>query len=106
MNADIRTHEEMRRLQGASDPIIAQSCRAQGFCLLTADLDFTQTLEYPPDQYQGLIVLRHPRPTLAGMANLIRQVATAVAQESPVGRLWIVEPGRIRIHEPPTPEEP
>ena len=93
-------------LQGAADPRIAQVCQAQGFCLVTADLDFAQTLEYPPEQYAGIIVLRHPRPTLAGMLSLIRQVTMAVAQESPAGRLWIVEPGRVRIHEPAPPEEP
>ena len=46
----------------------------------------------------GLIVLRHPHPTLAGMRRLVQQVALAVGQNSPAGQLWIVEPGRIRIH--------
>jgi hypothetical protein len=32
------------------------------------------------------------------MKDLVRQVAVAVRQESPIGQLWIVEPGRIRIH--------
>lgn len=32
------------------------------------------------------------------MRALLEQVALAVAKESPSGRLWIVEPGRIRIH--------
>jgi len=93
-------------LKGAGDPVLAQVCQAQQFCLVTADLDFAQTLEYPPESYSGLVLLRHPRPTLAGMENLLRQVAMAVAKESPVGRLWIAEPGRIRIHEPPVPEQP
>jgi predicted nuclease of predicted toxin-antitoxin system len=88
-------------LQGSGDPAIAQVCRTHGFCLITADLDFTQTVQYPPDQYAGLVVLRHPKPTLAGMANLVCQVATALGQESPVGCLWIVEPGRLRIYDPP-----
>jgi hypothetical protein len=68
-------------------------------CLLTLDLDFAQTTAYPPAGYSGIIVLRHPRPTLKGMAALVHQVVAMLRQESPQGRLWIVEPGRVRIHE-------
>jgi predicted nuclease of predicted toxin-antitoxin system len=85
-------------LQGTDDPNLAETCRSLGLCLLTADLDFSQILDYPPERYAGLIVLRHPRPTLANMRELVRQVAVTIPHESPVGRLWIVEPGRIRIH--------
>jgi predicted nuclease of predicted toxin-antitoxin system len=85
-------------LQGAKDPVIARTCRDLGLCLVTADVGFAQILEYPPRDYPGIIVLRHPRPTLAGMSQLVRQVAAALETRSPQGRLWIVEPGRIRIH--------
>lgn len=85
-------------LQGAEDETIASACRSEGRCLITADLDFAQLLDFPPENYSGFIVLRHPRPTLAGMQALIAQVVLAVSRESPSGRLWIVEPGRIRIH--------
>ena len=85
-------------LQGADDQTLAAVCRDQHRCLITADLDFAQTIEYPPREYHGLIVLRHARPTLAGMLGLVRQVALATRDESPLGRLWIVEPGRIRVH--------
>jgi len=87
-------------LQGAEDEVVAEVCQKEERCLITADLDFAQILDYPPEKYVGLIVLRHPHPTLAGMARLIRQIVAALPNESPVGRLWIVEPGRIRIHEP------
>ncbi|HEY0514814.1 MAG TPA: DUF5615 family PIN-like protein [Thermoanaerobaculia bacterium] len=85
-------------LSGASDEILAQACSDLRLCLITADLDFSQIVNYPPEKYAGIIVLRHPRPTLVGMRSLVRQVAAAVQQESPVGQLWIVEPGRIRVH--------
>jgi hypothetical protein len=51
-----------------------------------------------------LIVLRYPQPTLAKMLDLVRQVAFTVSHKSQAGRLWIVEPGRIRIHEPGQPK--
>lgn len=85
-------------LQGAEDEVVAEVCQKEVRCLITADLDFAQIIDYPPEKYAGLIILRHPHPTLAGMARLIRQIVAALPNESPVGRLWIVEPGRIRIH--------
>lgn len=88
-------------LQGADDDTVARTCRLHGLCLITADLDFAQIVDYPPEKHSGIIVLRHPRPTLAGMRELVRQVAAAVSSESPVGKLWIVEPGRLRIHDAP-----
>lgn len=73
-------------------------CLEEHRCLVIADLDFAQTIQYQPNEFSGLIVLRHPNPTLKGMLELVRQVAVALNEESPQGRLWIVEPGRIRIH--------
>ncbi len=91
-------------LRGTDDQTLARTCQDLGLCLVTVDLDFAQTLEYPPDEYAGLIVLRHPKPTLKAMLRLVRQVAATLRQESPAGRLWIVEPGRVRIHEMPADE--
>ncbi|HEO70556.1 MAG TPA: hypothetical protein ENN80_04785 [Candidatus Hydrogenedentes bacterium] len=82
-------------LQGTDDGTLVDVCRDEGLCLITADLDFAQTIQYPPHAYHGLIVLRHPKPTLR---QLLQQVAMATKEESPVGRPWIVEPGSIRIH--------
>jgi predicted nuclease of predicted toxin-antitoxin system len=84
-------------LQGADDELLARVCQNEDRCLVTADLDFAQSILYPPAAYPGIIVLRHPKPTLAGMTELTRQIAVAVADESPRGRLWIVEPGRLRV---------
>ena len=80
--------------------LVAGVCRREGRCLVTADADFGQVLAYPPEQYSGIVVLQHPRPTLAGFRTLVEQLAVAVERQSPVGRLWIVEPGRLRIHDP------
>jgi predicted nuclease of predicted toxin-antitoxin system len=85
-------------LQGSEDRAIAITCKDKALCLITVDLGFAQILEYPPNDYPGIIVLRHPTPTLNGMKQLVRQVAVALETRSPHGRLWIVEPGRIRVH--------
>jgi predicted nuclease of predicted toxin-antitoxin system len=86
-------------LGGASDSCIAAACKSESRCLITADEDFAQILAYPPEQYAGIVVLWHPRPTLQRLEELVRQVVVALEKETPTGRVWIVEPGRIRIHE-------
>lgn len=66
-------------LQGADDGLLAQVCQRERFCLITANLDFAHTLKYPPAEYAGLLVLRHPKPTLEGMFGLVRQIAAAMS---------------------------
>lgn len=87
------------KLQGQADVTIAAVCRSLDMCLLTLDVDFAQTTAYPPGDYAGIIVLRHPKPTLRGMLSLVQQVVIMLQRESPHGRLWVVEPGRIRVRE-------
>ncbi|MCP4006904.1 MAG: hypothetical protein GY725_22215 [bacterium] len=94
---DVSTAAE-ESLAGAGDHDLAAACRAEGRCLVTLDVDFAQILDFPPSEYAGLVVLRHPRPTLSGMRDLVRQLAIAVETESPTGMLWILEPGRLRIY--------
>lgn len=87
-------------LQGADDESIANVCKKEGFCIITADEDFAQIIDYPPQDYAGIIVLRLRKSTLRGYTKLIQQVVEALKKENPSGRLWIVEPGKIRIYEP------
>lgn len=101
---DVSTVSE-EDLQGATDPIIAQTCKDLDLCLVTVDLGFAQILEYPPNEYAGIIVLRHRTPSLTGMMQLMNEVTVALRTRSPRGQLWIFEPGRIRIHGIPQEED-
>jgi len=94
---DTETVDE-ERLSGASDKAIAEKCRQESRCLITADRDFTQIIDFPPEQYGGFVVLQHPQLSLMGLKTLIVQLIAVLKTESPVGKLWIVEPGRLRIH--------
>jgi len=87
-------------LQGSADPEIADVCRAEGRCLITADEDFAQIIHYPPQEYPGIIVLRHPQPNLQRLRGLLSEASALLKREAVTGRLWIVEPGRVRIYEP------
>jgi len=67
--------------------------------LVTLDLDFSNVLRYPPEQTPGLVVLRGPDDLFPTVKILIQTLLNALTRDAPSGQLWIVEPGRIRIHE-------
>lgn len=97
---DVSTVAE-QLMGGASDRALAGRCREEQRCLVTLDVGFAQIVDYPPSEHAGLVVLRHPAPTLTGMRDLVRLLVRALERESPVGRLWILEPGRLRVHQDP-----
>jgi NAD(P)-dependent dehydrogenase (short-subunit alcohol dehydrogenase family) len=87
-------------LGAADDDALFARCRQEGRCLVTLDLDFGNVLRFPPEQTAGLAVLRPAgKPTLAALGRLAGELVEALSRESIAGCLWIIEPGRIRIHE-------
>lgn len=95
---DIQTVSE-QNMSGWADEEIAQRCIAEGRCLVTQDMDFANVISYPPENYPGLIVLRLPKSLLSLQMIVIRQIVSHLEELPLVGRLWIVEPGRIRVSE-------
>ncbi len=89
-----------QRLQGCSDEHLYEVCCAEQRCLVTLDIDFADVTRFPPTQASGIVVIRAPRnPGLALLEQLIRQFLHTLIQ-MPIGKeLWIVEVGRIRIHQ-------
>lgn len=74
--------------------------------MVTLDLDFSNVLRFPPEPTAGIVVLRPSgRPTLAALNALAGQMVRALAMESGTGRLWVVEPGRVRVHQVPEEKE-
>ena len=88
-------------LASATDEEVIEACRAEGRALVTLDLDLANPLRFPPERYPGIAVLRPPpQISSALLLALVRTLAGALTKETLTGRLWIVEAGRIRIHEP------
>jgi len=86
--------------QAATDEQLASYCAKEERALVTLDLDFANTLRFPPEKTAGIAVLRLPaKPSHPLLLELIQTLATALKQQNLSGKLWIVEPGRIRIHE-------
>ena len=95
-----------QRLHGATDEAIYDICRHEQRCLVTLDLDFGNVLRFPPEPTAGIIVLRPPGKALVStLAALARQLVAGLKQENINGRLWIIEFGRIRIHQAAEPND-
>jgi predicted nuclease of predicted toxin-antitoxin system len=87
-------------LQGCSDQTLFDVAGKEKRCLVTLDLDFSDVLRFPPETSSGIVILRIPQnPTLPLLEQLVRQFLRALEGMSVDGRLWIVEIGRIRIHQ-------
>ncbi len=83
-----------------ADPALYEHCVSEGNILVTLDLGFSNVLRFPPEGTPGLVVLRGPNDLFATMRILVQTLIDALNTGTPSGRLWIVELGRIRVHEP------
>ncbi len=89
----------LQRLSGASDETVFRVCAEEGRALLTLDLDFSHVLRFPPEHAAGIAILSAPgRMTADLLTQLLDQLLAALPAQALEKRLWIVEPGRIRIH--------
>lgn len=88
-------------LHGAPDPEVFAAARREERTLVTMDHDFGNVLAYRHEEAAGVAVINPPgRASLPLLRLLIRTLLEAVKQNEIRGRLWIVEPDRIREHEP------
>jgi predicted nuclease of predicted toxin-antitoxin system len=87
-------------LGGATDQKLFEECIREDRCLLTLDIDFGDVLRFPPHRTAGIAVLRLPKnPSLPLLENLVTALLRFLDSEPIRGRLWIVEPGRVRVHD-------
>ena len=101
---DARTVRE-ERLQGAADPKIFEAAKSEDRILITMDHGFGSVLVYDHKETAGVAVINPPgRPTLALLRLLTATLLKGLAEGEIRGRLWIVEPGRIREHERDLPD--
>ena len=98
-----RGHDVMtvrdQELQGASDEQVFEVSVREGRTLVTLDRDLGQVLRFPPAASAGIIVIDlGPRATHQGLLERTRELLSTVETRSPGRSLWIVEPGRVRVH--------
>lgn len=95
---DVMTVVE-QHLHGISDEELFEVCSSEGRVLVTLDRDFGQVTRFPPEKSAGIVVLDvGPRITLPGLISRVQDLLTVLENHSVEGALWIVEPGRVRIH--------
>ena len=87
-------------LSGAPDERLYEVCRDERRVLVTLDHDFGHVMRFPPEATAGIVVLEckgrlSPATIRARMAELATVLRTNPIDRQP----WIVEPGRVRIHQ-------
>lgn len=86
-------------LSGSSDEKIFEVCAAEGRILVTLDRDFGEVLRFPPEESAGIVILDlGPRASPQRLLDRLRDFLTVAEEQDVRGSLWIVEPGRVRIH--------
>ena len=86
-------------LGGRPDAHVVEACRREGRVLITFDLDFSDIRLYPAGTHDGIWMLRPGLQSVESTLTLLRGALALLGTESPHGRLWIVEHGRVRIRE-------
>ena len=93
-----------QQLAGHPDGDVAAVCQAEQRALVTLDLDFSDIRSYPPEDYEGIIVLRPVLQTISSILRLTTRAVSLVDTEPLAGNLWIVDEHQVRIRggNPPT----
>jgi len=87
------------QLGGNPDPRVFDATQAEGRILLTFDQDFSDIRVYPPANHTGIWVLRPHTQSIDNTLALLSAALLVLETEPTQGRLWIVEPDRVRIRE-------
>lgn len=86
-----------RGLAESDDPPLGKLAKAEGRAIVTGDVDFGHMKNYPPHEYEGIIVLRLGQQGKSRVLAVIRALLPLLKTEELKGKLWIVEDDRIRI---------
>ena len=95
---DVQTALE-ERLGGSADPEVLDASLDEKRVLVTLDLDFSDIRLYPPASHSGIWVLRPRTQSIDNTLALLRRALGILKTEQTERRLWIVEPGQVRIHD-------
>lgn len=88
-------------LCSATDRTLIDVCRKEDRGLVTLDLDFGNPLIFPPREFAGIAVLRlGAKPSAEDLVQAVQTLIAGLEKGPLLGKLWIVQPGRIREYLP------
>ncbi|HYA42749.1 MAG TPA: DUF5615 family PIN-like protein [Syntrophobacteraceae bacterium] len=87
------------RLSGTVDTEAISICRSERRVLVTLDTDFANIRAYPPEDFDGIVVLRLKRQDKPYVLEVFARLVPVISNESLSGSLWIVDENRIRIRQ-------
>jgi predicted nuclease of predicted toxin-antitoxin system len=86
-------------LVGAEDRAILAAAVAEDRILVTLDRDFTNVLLYPPEATCGVAVVHLGKRASRQLLSTVLDGFLEACETGRIhGKLWIIEPGRIRVH--------
>lgn len=89
-----------QKMEGSTDPDLIRACHGEQRCLVTLDVEFGNPLIYDPSSFSGIALIRIPgRIRHTALLDAARTLSRALLEREIVGRLWIVQPGRIREYQ-------
>lgn len=95
---DVKTARE-EKLQGAQDIKVFTAAQKEERILISMDRGFGNVLSYGHEDTAGVVIINPPgRVSLQLLQLLTRTLLEGLKKNDIRGRLWIVEPGRIREH--------
>ena len=86
-----------QRLQGVNDRVLLERCDKEKRILVTLDIDFSDIRTYPPQDHEGIILLRVGNQSKKHVLEVFKRIQPLIAQEPIKGRLWVVEENAVRI---------
>lgn len=84
-------------LGGKTAPVVIGAAKHEGRALVTLDTGFRDIRTYPPGNFAGIIVLRPQTQAIPDLVAVARRTVLFASNVSVMGRLWIVEPERVRV---------
>lgn len=81
----------------APDTLVIETATQLDAVLLTVDLDFSNILDYPPNAYGGIIVMRYAIEEEAEVDTSLKAALADLYREGLRGALVIVTAGRYRV---------
>jgi predicted nuclease of predicted toxin-antitoxin system len=87
-------------LLSAADRELIQVCRDEARCLVTLDAEFGNPLLFDPSMHAGIALIRLPRRWVPeALVACIKTLAAALGDSPIHGRLWVVQPDRVREYQ-------